>query len=94
MRLVVEDERTWTRRSAVFEIGHGKGPVPLAILLLTPAGERDMNRVIAVGALLTVASLVGYGVGVLEAYPGRALTVTGMMVGISFLAVGTAERHR
>lgn len=53
-----------------------------------------MNRMIAVGGGLTAAGLVGYALGVAVSYPGRALTVTGIMVGIALLAVGRAEESR
>lgn len=47
-----------------------------------------MNRVLAAGIGLTVLGTIGYGVGVFVAYEGRAFSVTALMVGISFLAVG------
>ena len=47
-----------------------------------------MNRVQVVGAVLTVAGVAGYVIGVIEAYPGRAFSVTGAMVGLTLLAVG------
>lgn len=57
-----------------------------------------MNRTLIAGLLLTVASVAGYALGVagdvglVDPYPGRAFTVTGMMVGITLLAVGLGER--
>lgn len=50
-----------------------------------------MNRVLAAGIGLTVLGTIGYGVGVFVAYEGRAFSVTALMVGISFLAVGRSE---
>ena len=47
-----------------------------------------MDRVRATGALLTLAALVGYAVGVTTTYPGRGLTLTGLMVGLTLWAVG------
>lgn len=46
-----------------------------------------MNRVAVIGAALTVAGLAGYGYGVAAAYPGRALSVTAVMVGLTLLAM-------
>lgn len=53
-----------------------------------------MNRVLAAGGGLTVVGLVGYGLGVAQPYPGRALTVTIVMIGVSLVAVGGAEARR
>lgn len=47
-----------------------------------------MDRTFAVGVALTVAGAVGYGVGVVAPYPGRAFSVTGVMVGVTLVAVG------
>lgn len=46
----------------------------------------------AFGLVLTLTSLAGYAVGVAADYPGRSFTVTGVMVGITLLAVGNAKR--
>ncbi|WP_254537925.1 hypothetical protein [Halomarina litorea] len=46
-----------------------------------------MNRVRAVGLLVTGLALVGYVVGAEAAYPGRALTLTGLMVGVALVAM-------
>lgn len=51
-----------------------------------------MHHVQAAGIALTVAGLVGYVIGVLAAYPGRAFSVAGIMVGITLLSVGGAVR--
>ncbi|WP_199174895.1 hypothetical protein [Halegenticoccus soli] len=50
-----------------------------------------MARTLAAGVGLTAASLAGYAVGVVAAYPGRAFSVTGAMVGITLIAVGYGE---
>ena len=51
-----------------------------------------MNWPLVAGVGLTVAGLVGYTVGVLAMYPGRALAVTAVMVGVTLVAVaGTGE---
>jgi len=47
-----------------------------------------MHLTRALGGLITVAAVAGYAVGVYAAYPGRALTLTGMMVGITLVAIG------
>lgn len=47
-----------------------------------------MNREFLAGVALTVAGLVGYATGVLAPYPGRAFAVTGIVVGVTLLAVG------
>jgi hypothetical protein len=47
-----------------------------------------MDRVVAAGIALTVLGLVGYVVGVVAVYPGRAFSVTGVMVGLTLVAVG------
>lgn len=47
-----------------------------------------MNAVLVVGGTLTVVGLAGYLVGVVAPYPGRAFSVTGVMVGITLLAIG------
>lgn len=46
------------------------------------------NSPLLAGAGLVVLGTVGYVVGVVAAYPGRSLSVAGVMVGISLLAVG------
>lgn len=50
-----------------------------------------MNRTFAAGVGLTAASVLGYVVGVLAPYPGRAFTLAGLMVGITVAAVSTGE---
>lgn len=53
-----------------------------------------MNRVLAAGGGLTVLGLVGYGAGVVRAYPGRALSVTVVMIGFALLSIGWAGAWR
>ena len=50
-----------------------------------------MQRVAVLGAACTVLALVGYGVGMFTPDPGRAFTLTGLMVGTALLAVGVAR---
>lgn len=52
-----------------------------------------MDSVTLAGAGLTLLSTVGYAIGTVAQYPGRALTLTGVMVGLSLLAVGLAADH-
>jgi hypothetical protein len=43
-----------------------------------------MDRTFAVAAAVTAASVLGY---VAAAYPSRAFTITGVMLGVTLLAV-------
>lgn len=47
-----------------------------------------MNRVLPAGALVTLAGAAGYAAGVVRAYPGRAFSLTAVMLGITLLAMG------
>jgi hypothetical protein len=47
-----------------------------------------MNRVRVAGVAVTTLAVVGYVVGVLAPYPGRAVTLTGVMVGLALWAAG------
>ena len=49
-----------------------------------------MTAALAAGGALTAAGVVGYLVGVVAPYPGRAFSVSGVMVGITLLAIGRA----
>ncbi|MGB9985790.1 hypothetical protein [Salarchaeum japonicum] len=51
-----------------------------------------MDSVRTAGSLLTALSLLAYVVGVLQPYPGRALSITGVMVGVTLAAVGRPTR--
>lgn len=50
-----------------------------------------MNGTLAVGVALTAVGVAGYVVGVVSPYPGRALSIVGVMVGVTLLAVGSAR---
>ncbi|MDS0282906.1 hypothetical protein [Haloarcula onubensis] len=50
-----------------------------------------MNTVWALGLLLTVGGVVAYLAGIAVAYPGRAFSVTAVMVGLTLLAVGRSS---
>ncbi|MFC7203408.1 hypothetical protein ACFQJC_07775 [Haloferax namakaokahaiae] len=47
-----------------------------------------MTPVRTAGVLVTVLGAVGYALAVTVAYPGRAFTVTALMVGLTLWAVG------
>jgi hypothetical protein len=47
-----------------------------------------MERLRAFGVGLSVLSVAGYLVGVVSTYPGRAFSLTGLMVGLTLYAVG------
>lgn len=53
-----------------------------------------MNTALAAGLALTLAGLVGYLVGIVAPYPGRAFSVTGVMVGITLLAIGRSDANK
>ncbi|MFB6073476.1 MAG: hypothetical protein ABEJ89_00525 [Haloarculaceae archaeon] len=46
-----------------------------------------MNASFVAGLLLTGAGLVGYLVGVAVAYPGRAFSLTALMLGVALAVV-------
>lgn len=50
-----------------------------------------MNRRILAGLCLFVAGVVGYVVGIYVTYPGRAFSLTAVMIGIALLATGRAS---
>ena len=50
-----------------------------------------MNRLVAAGVLLVVLGVAGYGAGVLVAFPGRSFSVTAVMVGITLIAIRSAD---
>lgn len=49
-----------------------------------------MHPVAIAGGLCTTLALVGYLAGQLAPYPGRAISLTGLMVGLALLLVGLA----
>ncbi|WP_251328654.1 hypothetical protein [Haloplanus pelagicus] len=53
-----------------------------------------MDRTFLAGAALSVAGIGGYLAGVAVAYPGRAFSLTAVMVGITLVAVGDHRRER
>jgi hypothetical protein len=58
------------------------------MLFSRPDDAGDMDRVAAVGVALTLLGLAGYAAGIATPYPGRAFAVTGVMVGLTLVAVG------
>lgn len=47
-----------------------------------------MRRTFIAGVGVTAAGLVGYAAGVAAAYPGRELSLVGIMIGITLTSVG------
>ncbi|WP_299334275.1 hypothetical protein [Haloplanus sp.] len=47
-----------------------------------------MDRTFLVGAGLTGAGVCGYALGTVVAYPGRAFSLTAVMIGITLVAIG------
>ena len=47
-----------------------------------------MRRTRLLGIALTALALVGYAVGVAAPYPGRSVTIVGVMVGVTLYAIG------
>jgi len=50
-----------------------------------------MQRLRAFGLVVSVLSVAGYAAGVWIAYPGRALSITAFMVGVTLAAIGGEE---
>lgn len=50
-----------------------------------------MNRRFASAIVLTVGGVAAYLLGVVVSYPGRAFSLTALMVGITLLALSTGE---
>ncbi|WP_224449729.1 hypothetical protein [Haloprofundus salilacus] len=53
-----------------------------------------MNRRTLAGIGLFVAGLAGYVVGISTAYPGRAFSITAVMLGIALAATGRQSASR
>jgi hypothetical protein len=47
-----------------------------------------MQRLALLGVVCTALAVVGYAVGVTTPYPGRELTLVGVMVGTTLLFLG------
>lgn len=50
-----------------------------------------MDRVALAGWAVLALALVGYVIGALVPYPGRSVTLPGMMVGIALAAIGSGD---
>lgn len=48
----------------------------------------------AAGITLTVLGVVGYVIGVYVPYPGRAFSLSGVMVGITLLTLGSGGNRQ
>lgn len=53
-----------------------------------------MTRGTALGAALTLVGLVGYVAGVVVDYPGRAFSLTAVMVGVVLVAIARRSSER
>lgn len=51
-----------------------------------------MDRRFLLGVGLTVVGVCGYAVGTVVAYPGRAFSLTAVMLGITLVAIGDRGR--
>ena len=50
-----------------------------------------MNPTLALGVVLSVGGVAAYVVGVFVAYPGRAFSVTAVMVGLTLAVIGRSS---
>ena len=50
-----------------------------------------MNRLVVAGTLLIALGVVGYAAGVFVAFPGRSFSVTAVMIGITLVAIRSAD---
>lgn len=50
-----------------------------------------MNRLVVAGTILVALGVAGYAAGVLVAFPGRSFSVTAVMVGITLIAIRSAD---
>lgn len=50
-----------------------------------------MNRDRTAGVALAALGALGYVIGVLVAYPGRAFSITGIMIGATVIATSGGE---
>lgn len=50
-----------------------------------------MNGVLGAGIVLTGLGIAGYTIGIVTEFPGRAFSVTAMMVGVTLVAIGRAN---
>lgn len=64
---------------------------PPDILFPATRVPTGMNRLVAAGVLLVAFGLAGYTAGALVAYPGRSFSITAVMVGITLIAIRSAD---
>jgi len=50
-----------------------------------------MDRYLGGGIVLTALGVAGYAVGTIIVYPGRAFSLTAIMVGITMLLIGRGD---
>lgn len=53
-----------------------------------------MDSAFAIGIVVTAVGLIGYAIGTATPYPGRSFSVAAVMVGLTLVAVGTANDSR
>ena len=54
---------------------------------LVPACERPrMDEILVAGGALTIGGVAGYALGTVRPYPGRSLSITAVMIGLTLLA--------
>lgn len=51
-----------------------------------------MPRTRALGLWLSALALLGYAIGVAAPYPGRSVSLVGLMVGVTLYAISSGER--
>lgn len=52
-----------------------------------------MNGLLVTGGALSIAGVAGYLLGLFVVYPGRAFSLTVVMVGLTLLAIGVGENR-
>jgi hypothetical protein len=70
----------------------GSGAESGSTLFRTRPSVRGMHSLRALGLGIALLALVGYVVGVVEPYPGRAVTVAGVMAGIALATLPRGGR--
>lgn len=60
---------------------------------MAPGDHADMNGLLVTGGALSIAGVAGYLLGLFVVYPGRAFSLTVVMVGLTLLAIGVGENR-
>lgn len=56
--------------------------------LVCTVTKTGMSHFPHAGTMLSVAGIAGYIVGILAPYPGRSLSIAGIMAGVTLTAIG------